>query len=556
MSTMIDYEIKRVLEFINRSRVFYGDRVPLAEPDPHWNIVSHVILRALAGQTVTISGLVQVAGVPYGTASRHVHRMIENGLLIKRQKTAKGRSYLLSPSPLLFESVSLYAETIKIEMMRIFGERRFAAEDDYFFGGEHQTCTVTDSHFFSVKAIPAVDQVRFLLHRDFFFASVRHMWSDFRRMIGPSRNFELKDLSGLYDQLLDNAARAESQFDVVAINIAWLGEFARQGLLHPLDMTPPVDDDMPWMSGQWRGRHYARPIYGAIELLAARRDWFEEAGLTRPRQFADIIAAGRALHAPGRSRYGIVWSAGRGIPVARSFMMLLGNRNIPALEGLNDRGDGDRTTQTIDRLCALLQSDTAVGVLDDMQQLLTISPSDILEAEAEQILETFMDGRAAMAYIWSMHAMRFEIDIRSNVKRRVTYLAQPTGLRGIRRPIPLDGFLLAIPANLPPERLDRAYRVLSWLSSPDAIRGRMRDGIPVAPLFSVTSDPEATSLAPIYSVIGELKNKNMLHFWKNPPVPEYAHFQQVLGEEIHDALLGLKNPVEALRNAAARIMAA
>jgi multiple sugar transport system substrate-binding protein len=113
--------------------------------------------------------------------------------------------------------------------------------------------------------------------------------------------------------------------------------------------------------------------------------------------------------------------------------------------------------------------------------------------------------------------------------------------------------LLAIPANLPPGRARNAYRVLSWLSSPDAIRGRARDGLPISPLFSVTRDPEVAALSPIYTLIETMRQKNKLHFWHRPPLPDYARFEQVLGEEIHDALSGVKTHAAALRSAGTRI---
>ena len=257
---MIEYEVKRVIEFIDRTRQLYAGQVPMAEPDAHWNIVSHVMLKALAGQAITISALVQVAGVPYGTASRQVHRLIDAGLLQRQPLKAGGKAYRLTPSPALFAKFEAYTQAIKVEMVRVFGEPKFAAEYDYFFGGEHQSFTLTDAHLFSLKTIPDVDKMRFLAHHDFFFMSIRHIWSDFRRMIGPSSNFLLGDMSELYSRLRENATAAESQFDIVAVNIAWLGEFASRGLLYPLEDLAASSAGIGMRDGEagWMGGEMAR----------------------------------------------------------------------------------------------------------------------------------------------------------------------------------------------------------------------------------------------------------------------------------------------------------
>ena len=103
--------------------------------------------------------------------------------------------------------------------------------------------------------------------------------------------------------------------------------------------------------------------------------------------------------------------------------------------------------------------DTEAGrhALDYMRKLLAISPPNVLDMDWDASLDLFMAGEAAMAYCWSMRAARLEYDVRSRVKRRVRYLPQPAGPNGSNIS-PLGGFLLAVPANLPEERVDGGFR--------------------------------------------------------------------------------------------------
>ena len=81
---------------------------------------------------------------------------------------------------------------------------------------------------------------------------------------------------------------------------------------------------------------------------------------------------------------------------------------------------------------------------------------------------------------WTVRAARFESDVSSAVKRKVRYLPQPRGPGGASNN-PIGGFLLCIPANLPPERVELAFEAIAWMTSPEAMKANVQNGFPVAP---------------------------------------------------------------------------
>jgi multiple sugar transport system substrate-binding protein len=87
------------------------------------------------------------------------------------------------------------------------------------------------------------------------------------------------------------------------------------------------------------------------------------------------------------------------------------------------------------------------------------------------------------------------------------------------------------------------------------MKAHVKNGFPVAPRFSVSADPEAAASSPIVRFVDQLAKKNLLHTWQRPKIPQYTTIEKVLGEEIHDALLGNKSPRLALEHAAAQIEA-
>ena len=71
-------------------------------------------------------------------------------------------------------------------------------------------------------------------------------------------------------------------------------------------------------------------------------------------------------------------------------------------------------------------------------------------------------------------------------KRKVRYLPQPRGPGGASNN-PIGGFLLCIPANLPPERVELAFEAIAWMTSPEAMKANVQNGFPVAPSLCAIS---------------------------------------------------------------------
>jgi len=559
---MNDYELLRVIDFLERTRRPYLQHVGPAEPDPTWNILVTLIRRSVNGQLVTISSLVNSAGVPYATALRRVHKLIDEEWIVKVPRTPSGKACALIPSTRMLQQFEAHAREVKVLLAHTFGWRPSGESDeDFYFGSTATAAPLLPPRSLLEARLHSGIAPRFLLHDDNYFASMRDGWTDFRSNLASRRDFELVGpLSDLYDRLLDNASASQSEFDVVALNFPWLGEFAERGLLRPLDDLIGAGSNDPadfhpavWRAGSWRGRKYGIPIYITAEALAVRRDLFDDAGIRLPSTFADVLRAGKALHAPGRQRYGIVWNAARGMPIASAFIFALGCCGASILSlprgaggySLDDlRGEAMRPN--------VAGNEGSQSALDYLHDLVTISPPDILDYDWNRSLNCFLGAHAAMSHVWTMRAARFQSDLHSSVKHRVEYLPHPAGPGG-RNISPLGGFLLAIPANLSEDRAKLSFEAISWMASPDAMKAHAKNGFPVAPRFSVSADPEVAGSSPIVQFVDRLARRNQLQAWQRPPIPEYTKIERILGEEVHDALAGIKTDSQALRDAQQRI---
>jgi len=548
---MKDLEFLRIMDFLQALRLPWAKIFPKADSDLVRQLLHDLMSSHTKGDVVTTSALAQAGYAPYTTSLRKIEELITEGVIVRVPRGRTGKSFALQPSPQLQADFQEYLLEIKRIVAQTLGSRAPGeASDDYYFGASAASSLAWPAAMQQSPRAARFD-LRFLLAEDNYFVAMQNMWADLRTSFGSRRDFTLARLPQLYQLAHENARREISQYDVVAINIPWMGEFASKGYIRPMGdvvraagLEPTEFQADFWATGQWRGKQYGVPIYCTIETLAVRRDLFEEAALPFPTTFEQVLAVGSALHAPAHGRYGITWNAARGMPVAASFLFFL----------------GDCGSYLLDRaaICSpeparpVIDTAAALKVLDYMHQLIEISPPGVTEFDWETSLDTFLTGHAAMTYCWSMRAARFEYDTRSKVSRKVEYLPHPAGPQG-RVTAPIGGFVLCVPANLPEERMRRAVDAIAWITSPDTVRDHLKSGLPVRPRFSVISDPEVMRSSPIVNFVERVARRDLLNSWQRPAIPEYVAMETVLGEEIHDALTGRTSDRAALVSAQRRI---
>ncbi len=556
---MNEYELLRVIDFLEKTRQPFREVLEEASDDGVWRIVAFLIRSHIENCPVAISALCQESGLPYATAMRLVKRMIDSGYIIRHVKGSTGKSFALLPSDRMLKSFQAYASRTKLLLAQTLGLRSGEEEDDYYFGGTPLGAHIIPPMRLVQKRVETQFQLRFLLNDDNYFSSMRNMWADFRSNLASRKNFDLLPLPDLYRRAIENGNKEISEYDVIAINMPWLGEFADAGIIrpigdhiqktgiNPLDFHPSI-----WAAATWGGQEYGVPGYCTVEVLAARKDLFNEAQIPFPKTFDDVIQAARRFHAPSDGRFGAVWDGAPGMPIASSFLFFLGACGQPAISMRRNRSGFTLEGVDLEALQCTLLSDPAFTTLEFMRRLIEVSPPNILEMAWDTALDVFMKGKASLGYFWTMRAARFEYDVQSVVKRRVEYLPQPSGPGG-SRVSPIGGFLFCIPTNLPEERVELAADAIAWMASREAMKAHVKNGFPVAPRFSVSADPEAAASSPIVRFVDELAKKNLLHTWQRPNIPQYTTIERILGSEIHAILRKDKTPQKGLEIAAKAI---
>lgn len=555
---LTSHELSRIVDFLRKLKVPFDLGLPGAKPDVYWNIVLELVDAQLRQKPIDKSGLIALANVPYSTGNRMVTKMISENLIRQVPRGGGLKTHFLEPSDTLLVAFMDYATHVKGHLAKTFGLRKGSEANEYYFGGSYFAAQIISPIRGDDLAGQIPGDIRFLLNDDNYFTSMRNMWSDFRSDLGRKSSFDLQRLPDLYANAQTTCAAKTPHHDVVSLNMPWLGEFAEKGYLAPLDdllndaAINPLDfHPSVWGTGNWKGIQYGIPLYCTIEILAARRDKFEEHAIAYPRTFDETIAAARALHDPSEEFYGIAWNGQRGMPIANSFLFFLAACQRTVID-MPLRNQESWDFERFEKLKLQIATDDALDVIEYMKQLVEFSPPDIENVDWEKRINYFMSGQVGMAYCWTMRAARFEHELSSRVARRVEYLPPPS--RRMRKiAAPIGGFLMTIPSSIPPARQKQIMNAIAWMVSPEAMKAHVKNGFPVAPRFSVCADPEALASSPIVRMVDQLARRNELVTWARPPVPEFNLIERTLGEEIHDAVFRGKNPGTAVRDAENRI---
>ena len=508
----------------------------------------------LTGKLTTSTSLAQSSGMSYGTAIRAMASIEERGLILRRPRTSSGKSYSLHPSDKLIGEWQEFARRVQAIVGTTIGlvDAGSSHSQDYFFGASYNQGSVISPPGVLASKLPLQRDLRILVHADPTFMAMHVLKKQFETIFGVLLQSRALSIDRLRDEILSNAKKEKSEYDLIACDLPWFGEMAEAGHFLPIDelMDESGLDTSDFhsealASARYKGTQYGIPVQTTPELLVCRSDLLADHGLSAPRTIAETLVAAKTLHSRGRSLSGIAWNAARGTPLGHSFLFMMGAFGQPALN-LRRNGDGfDGEQVSGENFRPMFDSDAANSTAEYMLELLNYSPSGILSMSWYERARAYADGKVAMAYCATLLAPMFELDETSPAYGVTEYLPHPCGPKA--RPIaPVGGYALAIPSNVATNRIRPIWTALTSLTSANAIKLYIENGSLVSPRFSVSMDPEVKKISPLISIVDEMARFGILQMWPRPPVPEITDIIAIAGEEMHDMLLGAKSVEAAL----------
>jgi len=554
-------ELLHVIEFIEAFTSEVDNALETTTPNPYLNMALTLIRKHLESKAVTASALVAASGVPYATGRRKLEEMLASGLIEQRPRTKSGKTFSLHPSADLMSTWGrLSGRVFRLAAHSLGTSDHDKAEKDYYFGDSYMAGKTIPAPRVLPEPLALTGGLRILVHSDPTFMVMENLKRQIEQVIGAKINQRAFSIDRLHEEALRNFERKVSRYDIIAVDLPWIGEFASKGLLLPLDSILDVERLDPsdfhtagWQGAHWSGRPYGVPSQTTPELLFYRKDWFAEAGLEPPATTQQLLEAARALHNPSRGRYGIAWNAARGTALGHQFMMACADFGQPILNLHPIAGGYNADVAARTDLEPTIDTPLALEAAEYLRNLLDFSPPNILSMSWYERVRPYATGEVAMAYGYTLLAPYFESDPSSPAFGETGYLPHPAGPSG--QPVaPVGGYVLGIPSNVPEDRRAAAVEALIAFTSAEAQKLYIENGSRTAPRYSVGADPEVRRLSSIFEAVDTMSWRDELQFWPRPPIPQISEIIHICGQEMHDMLRGITSPRDALKKSQSRAM--
>ena len=552
-------EMLRIIGFLEE----LGDELEgfsdICAATPNLRIAMHLVRGHLEGKVTTLTALISASRAPYATANRRVKDMVDTGMIEQRPRTKTGKSFSMHPSHRLLEQWSQLSGRVRRLANKQLGSNEDSHDTtDYYFGGSYLDAQSIPPMQVLAEPLRLAGGLRVLVHGDPTFMVMDNLKRQFEQTLGTQIHQRAFSIDRLRDEVLRNADRKASNYDIIAIDLPWIGRFAEQNILMPLDeamdiarLDPADFHTAGWQAAHWGGRAYGVPAQTTPELLFYRKDLFAKAGLEPPSTTQALLEAAKALHNRAEGMYGIAWNAARGTALGHTVLMTMADFGQPILNLSPNAGGFDTQSLAMGGYRVTIDTPAGLAAAEFLKELLSYSPPEILSMSWYERIRPYATGQIAMTYGYTLLAPYFELDETSPAHGQTGYMPHPAG-PGASQIAPVGGYVMGIPANLPKDRISAAVEALLVFTSPAAQKLYVQNGSRTNPRYSVGADPDVRRLSPIFEAIDAMSWRDELQFWPRPPVPEIDEIIQICGEEFHDMLRGILTPRDALRRAQER----
>ncbi|CAE6790042.1 MULTISPECIES: ABC transporter substrate-binding protein [Paraburkholderia] len=555
---MTKQELLTIISFAEKARALSNECLGINEAT--WDILLFVIRRHLENKLVTVTSLAHAANMPYSTAVRKIDQMLEEELIIKRERTTTGKSFSLHPSEDMIARFHDYALRMKDIVAQTFGFPTDAeGRSSYYFGASYMAANIISGPAILRQGIGVKNTMRFLFTDDPTFLILARAQKELEQWLGGKVEITCASIDDVRTLTLNDAQRAVSHYDIIDFDMPQIGEYAQKGVLMPIDallessnMNPSDFHPASWNAASYDGVRYGVPIEPTAELFFYRTDIFESLGLAPPTTVDETLHALRLLKKRRPDIAGVAFCAARGTPIGHTFLQLLGDFGRSPLDLPVIDGDFDLSQLSGERIACMIDSPEGLATAEYLLALQNFAPPNLLHLAWDDVGQLYAEGKIATGYVWSVRAARFEFDSGSPAHKRSGFLPHPRAV-GTQCISPMGGYALGIPRNIDPKRVDMAWRVTQYLTSPELIKYYVQNGCLVSPRFSVSADPEVKGMSGVIEIIDRLAQNDQLKYWQRPPIPEFSGMTSILGEEIHRMMRGEIKPKEALVRSQQRI---
>lgn len=380
------------------------------------------------------------------------------------------------------------------------------------------------------------------------FKMIEDLLPHFTAETGIKVDLQILPYPQLRQRAMADLVGGTANSDIYLQDIIWLGEWAKNGYVRPLDDLFARDakevDSADILPGafnalsRWDGKVWSVPVGAFYFINYYRTDWFAEKKLQPPATLDQVDAAAAALTDPKANRFGISMAYQRGSPVASWFLATY-------------TGAGGRLLADPPRsFRPTLDSPRALTVLQHYLAWLKQAPQGAVGYHWNDQTVAMETGKLGMAPTFSVNGAEFAKPDKSVIASTVGYTYMPRLTADEPPVIPFGGWAAAI--NAKTTKVEASWKLLKFLISPTTQRdlGKL-SGTPIR--YSSLQDPELQKLYPWLGFVLEAEKAGRIYPDYRPRYPFYPKVEEALGLQLNRAALGQLSAAEALAEAQKQI---
>jgi multiple sugar transport system substrate-binding protein len=392
--------------------------------------------------------------------------------------------------------------------------------------------------------------IRILAIGDPAFQAMQKIHAELEMEAGGKIELRVVDFDALHQQALLNFQNKVSSYDIIAVEASQYGEYKTALTdLAPMIQKSGMDgsdfQQSAWLGTQFDGKQLGVPIQPHSEILAYRKDLFDEAGLQPPKTTDELLADAKKLHNSKPGLSGICWNGERGTPLGQTFIFSMGDYHQPPINLAKDDGGFDIHNIKPTNMKPMVDSPAGHSAANFIKELTQYSPPGILNMAWDERNRVFNDGGCAMLYVWSALTAQWDLDSNSKIHGKVGYVPKPPG-PGFPPASSLGGWFLSIPANIEQDRVPVAWKTIEWLTSKKVLMELTEHGDCVAPRHSMATDPALIARCPVVPAMDAFSKAGVFNGWERPPVAELQQIVDTVGTQMHEMTSGKITPEQAV----------
>jgi len=342
-------------------------------------------------------------------------------------------------------------------------------------------------------------------------------------------------------------------FDIVMVDDPWLPRLVQEDTL--LDLRPffyETHSPVPWPGkdgpfvpeciklclepyGERDATLYALPFVGNVQLLFYQEQLLSKYHLSPPTSWQEVLEIGRKIDAEEPARYGYAIRGGTGEAVTVNFIPILWAHGGAIL---TDEGPS-------------IDSPQAIRALKFFLDLYEICPPGSIAYDNEEMTQILLDRKVAMNINWPAWYFKF-IGSKSKAKGPMSITSVPKALDRSAQAFgggATGTWLVAIPQKANSPKL--AFELIQWATGPKGMRIAATEKNSPPTRIDLLQDPHLIARFPYYPVLLKALRESR----PRPRTTKWIEIENVLGDELSNAISGQAKPWEALSNAQQRLRA-